>query len=250
MERKNLFGVRIKKNKINDILEKIKKNIGRTKGFFHIVSINPEIVVITQEDELFKKVVDKAQIKIIDGKGIVAAGKILGVDVGDPLTGVDLMLDLLKTAERRSLRVMLIGGRANLAKSLADCYSKKFSKARFVGLQGIKNISHPKKKEERMIFSIVSAFKPHLVFTAFGSPYQELWLWRNRRHFQGCVCMGVGGAFDFLSGKVPRAPRFVQKMGLEWLFRLIIQPWRWKRQLRLIKFGFLVLREKIELDSR
>ncbi len=83
-------------------------------------------------------------------------------------------------------------------------------------------------------------FKPHLVFVAFGSPWQELWIERHRNQFQNCVVMGVGGAFDFLGGKVPRAPVIIRRLGFEWLFRLIVQPWRLRRQLRLVRFGWLI----------
>jgi len=90
----------------------------------------------------------------------------------------------------------------------------------------------------------VRRYKPHLVFVAFGSPYQELWIARHSNQFGKSVVMGVGGAFDYLSGHVYRAPEFIRKIGLEWFFRLLSQPWRWKRQLSLLKFIKLVLQEK------
>ena len=82
------------------------------------------------------------------------------------------------------------------------------------------------------------------MFVAFGSPKQELWIAQNLDKLPAKVVIGVGGAFDFVSGKVKRAPVWVRKIGFEWLFRLIIQPWRIKRQLRLVKFVYLVLAEK------
>ncbi|MEX2144803.1 MAG: WecB/TagA/CpsF family glycosyltransferase, partial [Candidatus Spechtbacterales bacterium] len=84
-----------------------------------------------------------------------------------------------------------------------------------------------------------------VLFVAFGSPKQEIWIKNNLKNLPVTVAMGVGGAFDMISGKVKRAPVFIRSLGLEWLFRLIIQPWRIKRQLRLLEFVFLVLREKI-----
>jgi len=143
------------------------------------------------------------------------------------------------------LRVLLIGGRPNLAESLVNCYRVEFSQAKFKGVYGIKDIKNPQKKEEQEIFSIVADFKPHIVLVAFGSPDQELWLYRHRDQFKNCLCMGVGGAFDYLSGSIIRAPGFLRKIGLEWLFRLLKQPWRWRRQLRLIKFLWLVVKQKL-----
>lgn len=88
--------------------------------------------------------------------------------------------------------------------------------------------------------------KVDILFVAFGSPKQELWIAKNLKNIPATVSIGVGGAFDFVSGKVPRSPKILRKLGLEWLFRLIIQPWRIKRQLSLITFVFLVLKEKIK----
>lgn len=227
-----------------EILEKIIKYIKNPKGFFHIVSLNPENLVICQENKKFKKVIETSQIKIIDGIGVVLAGRLKNLRL-KKLTGVDLMSELIEIASKMRLRVLLIGGKDNLAVRLADCYSQKYPEAKFFGDQGIKNIKNPQKEEEKRIFSIVSRLKPHFVFVAFGSPDQELWIERHQKKFYKMVVMGVGGAFDFLSGDVPRAPSFIQKIGFEWLYRLVNQPWRWKRQLRLLKFAFLILKQKI-----
>lgn len=244
----------MKKNKILDIsinpetrtgiLEKIIKYIGQPRGLFHIVSLNPENLVITTENKLFKKVIETAQIKIIDGIGIVLAVRWLGIQVGERVTGVGLMEDFLKVASDRRLRVLMIGGKENLAEELVECYLEQFPKAKVKSLQGIEDIKNIKKEEEIKIFSIVAAYKPHLVFVAYGSPDQELWIARHKKEFAGSVVMGVGGAFDYLSGQIIRAPVFIQKIGLEWLCRLVIQPWRWKRQLRLLKFIGLIFKEK------
>ena len=87
--------------------------------------------------------------------------------------------------------------------------------------------------------------KVDILFVAFGSPKQEIWIADNLNKIPAKVVVGVGGSFDFISGKVPRAPKFVRNLGLEWLFRLIIQPWRIKRQLSLLEFIYLVIREKL-----
>lgn len=238
-----MLGVTIENRTKKDILDKIVKNIASPAGFFHIVSLNPENLVIAQENEEFKKALNDAQIRIVDGFGVVVASKILKIEAGERFTGVDLMKEIVKTTQRVRLKVLLIGGRANLALRLAQCYSKKYPEAEFLGIEGVANIQNPKKEEEEKIFSIVLDYKPNLVFVAFGSPYQELWLSRHKDQFKNMVCMGVGGAFDFVSGTVLRAPFLIRKIGLEWMFRLVVQPWRWRRQLCLISFLFLLFRE-------
>ena len=242
---KELLGLRVNTYSKTDILDNIGKYISSPTGFFHIISLNPENLVISSSDAEFKEIVKTAQIKITDGFGVVIASKILGVKVGDRVTGVGLMEDLLDMAGKDSLAVMLIGAKHNLAVQLAECYNEKYGQKNFFGIQGIEDIQDPKKEEEEEIFSIVASVKPRFLFVAFGSPYQEKWLWKNRALLQGIICMGVGGAFDYLAGEVKRPPKIVGILGLEWLFRLLHQPWRWRRQLRLIKFAWLVVRQKI-----
>ncbi|MDO8497832.1 MAG: WecB/TagA/CpsF family glycosyltransferase [bacterium] len=245
-----MLGISLRSERKKDILDKIIKNIKGQGEFIHIVSVNPENLVVADKNEKFKKVIQTAQIHIIDGIGIVIAGRLLGEQAGERVGGVDLMRDIVKLADRLPLRIVLIGGSSNLANKLAECYSHKYPASQFKGIEGIRNILSVKKEEEEGIFSIVARLMPHIVFVAFGSPEQEMWIDRHKEKFQGMVCMGVGGAFDYLSGSVPRAPQIIRRVGLEWLFRLIVQPWRWKRQLRLIEFMWLVMREKIYQSSK
>lgn len=244
MNQNKLLGITIERESMQSILEKIKKYIIQPSDFFHIVSLNPENLVIVQGNREFKKVIETAQIRLIDGVGIVLASKLLGIEVGERVPGVRLMEEVMKLADRISSTVLLIGGKPNLALKLAECYQKKYLKAKIAGIQGIQNIKNPTTNEENAIFDIVSSMKPNIIVVAFGSPEQELWLARHSNELKGIVCMGVGGAFDYLSGQIIRAPKFLQKIGLEWLFRLVIQPWRWRRQLRLIKFLLLIMKEK------
>lgn len=246
MQSKNhLLGIPVPTESKSAIREKIIKNIIETKEFFHVVSLNPEIFVLTTTEKEFKRVVVEAQMRILDGVGVVAAAKLCSVPVGDRYSGVDLMSDLLKEAHNRRLRVLLIGGGNNIADKVIECQKEVFSGIEFSGTAGIENIAQPTQAEEAGIASIVAATKPHMVFVAYGSPAQELWIDRHSKLFSGMVVMGVGGAFDFLSGKIARAPKWVQKVGFEWLFRLVRQPWRVVRQLRLVKFMWLVGREKL-----
>lgn len=240
-----ILGISILSETKSNILENILKYTEHPAGFFHVVSLNPENLVVAVGDRVFKRVIETAQIKIVDGIGVVMAGRWLDIQVGERVTGVGLMEELLKRASDRRLRVLMIGGKGKLADELSQCYFTKYPKAKFKGLQGIANIKKPTKEEEDKIFSIVAAYKPHLIFVAFGSPDQELWIDRHKRQLTGSVIMGVGGAFDYLSGKIIRPPVFIQKIGLEWFYRLVRQPWRWRRQLRLLKFIWLVLKEKL-----
>jgi len=244
-----LLGIPLPKYSKKYILDKIKKDTLSKSRFIHITSLNPENLVIAQEDKLYKEIITKSQIKIIDGVGIVIAAQILNIEVGYRLPGVDLMSELITLSSVERLRVVLLGGKDNLAESLANCYSRSYPQAMFIGLKGIDNIKKVKKSEEDHVLSIITDTKPHLLLVSFGSPYQEKWIWKNRIKLKGVVCMGVGGSFDYLYGNVLRPANFIRKLGFEWLYRLIIQPWRWKRQLRLIRFISLILKQKISQIS-
>ena len=124
-----------------------------------------------------------------------------------------------------------LGAGPSVAVKTAECLEKKYK-----GLK-ISMVSQEWSEE-------LKSKKTDILFVAFGSPKQEIWIAENLNQLPAKVVIGVGGAFDFISGKVRRAPVFIRQLGLEWLFRLIIQPWRIKRQLKLLTFIDLVLKEK------
>lgn len=239
-----LLGIEIPTDSKEQVREKIIKNILQDKQYFHIISLNSENFVLASQNQDFKKIVREAQIRIVDGYGVELGAKLRSISIGDRYSGVDLMSDLLKEANDRRLRVLLIGGSPKIAEKVVECQKQLHPAIEITATQGISDISNPTAAEDENIASIVTATKPHIVFVSFGSPSQELWIDRHKKLFEGMVVMGVGGAFDFLSGTVPRAPLLLRKLGLEWLFRLLIQPWRIKRQLRLITFLWLVLSGK------
>lgn len=241
---KKLLNITIIPQTEKRVLEKIYLFMQKNEGFMHIVSLNPENIVIAQKNLTFQNVLNNAEIQIIDGIGVLLGCAILNIDSGDRLPGVDMMKTILNIANNMPLRVLFIGGQPNLAKNIAECYSKKFPNSQFIGSAGFKDIHSPTDHEKTQVFSIVSTLKPHIIFAAFGSPAQELWLEENKGLFQGAIGMGVGGAFDFESGTVPRAPLLIRNLGFEWLYRLIKQPWRWKRQHNLLTFLYLILKQR------
>lgn len=241
-----LLGIPLPTETKQQTLENIKKYAILDPGFCHVVSLNPENLMTTQANAQFEKVVQKAQIRIIDGVGILLGAWVLGIPVGPRYPGVDLMLDLLKIADEERLRVMLIGGGPKVAEMVVNCQKRKFPAIEFFSLEGFADISNPTPEEAEKVNSIVAARRPHLVFVAFGSPAQELWIDENRHIFGKSVVMGVGGAFDYLSGAVSRPNSFLRALGVEWLFRLIRQPWRLKRQLKLPRFIHLIIKQKLK----
>lgn len=240
----SLFQIPLDPLTYTDVLEKIKKYLSAPPAFRHIVSINPENIVLAQDDAAYRDVCNKSDLALADGVGVIIASKLLGKNVPGRVPGSFLLPKLLDLAGAMSLRVVLIGSQANLANIIAECYSRSYPKAKFIGLEGYKNKSKPSKDEDRVIEDIVRTTRPHFVFVAFGSPFQELWIYSHRTLLKDSVCMGVGGAFNYLSGVSPKPPQLITQWGFEWLYRLIQEPWRIKRQFsRLPRFVLLVLKQ-------
>ena len=243
MDTINFLGIPIRLSSKDNILEDIKKYLKTGGPMYHIISLNSENAVVAYTNEAFKKVYLTAQSVIVDGSGVVTAVQMLYGIKPYHITGDDFMDEVIKVAVEKHSTVLLVGGRPNLALDLSKCYSQKYPNAKFYGTEGFVDLSRPSEEEERHFFDIVTARRPQFIFAAFGSPAQELWFWNNRKRFQDTVCMGVGGAFDYKGGLISRAPIILRKLGLEWLYRLMVQPWRIKRQLSLFSFMAIVFRE-------
>lgn len=156
------------------------------------------------------------------------------------IAGVDVMVALCKLAAKKNWRVFLLG-----AKEAAALTTHKLQlmcpKLRLAFDGGAGEITNETSSERKRVINKINDFRPHLLFVAYGAPYQELWIAKNLPLLRTKIAMGVGGAFDYLAGKVLRAPKWLQNLGLEWFYRLLREPWRWRRQLALLKFIWLVL---------
>src|SRR3989344_176999 len=186
---------------------------GRSKHY--ITTPNPEMVVSAQKDPAFKRILNAADLAIPDGAGLRLA---------DPklrrLSGADLMMALIK----KGYKTLLCGSKPGVAQKAA----KKL---------GVMGISQPN-------LSKINKIKPDLLFVALGHGKQEKWIAKNLPKLKVKVAMGVGGSLDYIAKPWLRAPLLIQTLGLEWLWRLILQPWRLKRQLSLLEFVYLVITNK------
>jgi len=242
----NLLKIPLSFYEESDILEYFEKDILGQNGFAQVISINTENFVLATQNKEFNDLVRSSQIHILDGGGVVLAVKSLCGVALPRLTGIDLMNCLVHYACQKSFRILLIGGKSNLADLVKECYKKKHLNLKIWASQGFLNIDQPKNSEIQALKTIVSSVRPHFVFVAFGSPKQELWIEQNRAWFKGSLVMGVGGAFEFVVNPKLRAPLFMQRNGLEWLYRLFKQPWRIGRQLRIVQFLILIGLQKIK----
>ncbi|RLC81125.1 MAG: glycosyltransferase [Chloroflexi bacterium] len=210
-----------------------------------VVTINPELVIISIRDPEFREIANSASMVLPDGVGLLWASRVLGCPLRERVTGVDTLERFAALAAQRGYRPFLLGAAPGVAERVAHTLACRYPGFRAAGTYA----GSPLPSEEERIVEMVRQAEPDVLFVAYGSPAQEKWIARNLERLGAPVAMGVGGAFDFIAGVVPRAPQFIRRLGLEWLFRLAIQPWRWRRQLALVKFCLLVLQERMRLQE-
>ena len=219
-----------------DIAKDMAKN--RCPGI--IVTPNSEIVVRAREDRHLKKILEKASLSIPDGIGLVWASRLKGQPLKERVPGIDFMTELLAVAARESYGVYFLGARPGVAGEAAERLKKELP-----GLQ-VRGFRHGyfTPEEEVTIVEEIKRLKPHFLFVGLGAGKQEKWIQKYYRELGVPVAVGVGGSFDVLAGRVSRAPLIFRKRGLEWLYRLLQQPYRFLRLLTLLKFARLAIREK------
>jgi N-acetylglucosaminyldiphosphoundecaprenol N-acetyl-beta-D-mannosaminyltransferase len=228
-----LLGVGFTDANKDEVLEYIVTGLQKQSEKYYIVTPNPELLVIASSNSEYKKTLNQAKLALPDGIGVMLAGKLLGKPLRERIHGVDLVEMLCKEVSKKPITVGFLGAGPNVAVKTAECLREKYPdlKISFTETEWKNEKKYP---------------ETDILFVAFGSPKQEIWIAENLNILPAKVVVGVGGTFDFISGKVRRAPIFMRELGLEWLFRLIIQPWRIKRQLKLIKFIGLVLKERFK----
>jgi N-acetylglucosaminyldiphosphoundecaprenol N-acetyl-beta-D-mannosaminyltransferase len=273
--------------------KKIGKNASFAKKIVIVVTPNPEQIVYAQIDSHFRDFLNRADVSLPDGVGVVWASRVLASMrqsvnasmINTTIPGVECMEDLVRIAAEQHVPVVLIGGRDGLALRTFDCLSKLHPGLRGWAVDGPEAEVHAclparqgsqltvhsqntntdeyfQELAQRIVDSGV-----RMVFVGLGAPKQEYFIERlsqivNRdsrfekqknttspesRVPSPVIFMSVGGSFDEISGRISRAPRWVSKLGLKWLWRLILEPWRIKRQLALITFVWLVMKEKYRL---
>lgn len=203
----------------------------------HVLTVNPEFVMIAERDQEFRAVIQAADLCVPDGIGIILASALLGRRLRERVTGVDTVLRMARVCRDRGLRLFLLGAAPGIAERTADILRRDNPGLQIAGTFA----GSPKPEDEAEICALIAAARPHVLFVAYGPPKQDLWIARTRDRLKIPLAMGVGGTFDFITGVAQRAPVWMQRIGLEWLHRLIREPWRWRRMLTLPKFAGRVL---------
>ncbi|MEK9197896.1 WecB/TagA/CpsF family glycosyltransferase [Ureibacillus sp. FSL E2-3493] len=204
-----------------------------------VVTANPELVSLANKDPKYYRTLNHADFVLADGIGVVIASKIINEPLKERVAGFDIMGELLKKAEKENLKVFLLGAKDTTIEKAYVNIQKKHPNLNIVGKQhGFIDIN-----DEEIVNKMVE-LEPDLVFVGLGFPKQEFWIEKHIDKFKKGLFMGVGGSFDVWAGEVKRAPQTWIDLHLEWLYRLIQQPSRFKRMLVLPQFLFKVIFER------
>ena len=238
-----ILGVRVDRLSQQAVLDRIEQVIARRRASNQtlpcqqIVTVNPEFVMAAQHNKDFRAAINAAALVIADGAGVVWAARYLQRPVPERVTGTDLLPPLAQRCARSGYRLYLLGAAPGVAEAAAARLQTLAPGLEIAGTYA----GSPATGEEDGILKRVQAAQADVLCVAYGAPAQDLWIRRNLARLPVAVAMGIGGAYDFLSGHQKRAPQFMRKMGLEWLYRLYREPWRWRRMLALPRFAVQVI---------
>ena len=228
----DILGVKITSSKESEILEFLGLELDKAKSERRKILIftpNPEQLSAASRNLSLKQLLNSSDINLPDGVGLVIAAKLLGKPIEARVAGVDFIEKVLARVAKRPVKSGFFGAQSGVAVEAANCLRKKHPKMSIGYASDVFD-------KGRMMQSDID-----ILFVALGFPKQEKWIMEHKDEVPASIIMAVGGSLDFISGRVPRAPKIFRDLGVEWIFRLIIQPWRFFRQLQLVDFGIKVI---------
>src|SRR5947209_4401479 len=247
-----VLGVRVDRISQQEALDRVEQMIarrqatGNTLACQQIVTVNPEFVMAAQRNKDFCVAINSASLVLADGIGVVWATRYLGRPTPERVTGSDTLPVLAQRCAASGYRLYLLGAAAGIAEAAGARLQELAPGLEIAGTYA----GSPTPEEEDEIIERIRMAQADILCVAYGAPAQDLWIWRNLSRLPVAVAMGVGGAYDFLAGRQRRAPAIMRRMGLEWLYRLYREPWRWRRMLALPRFAVrVVLRGRKNHDA-
>jgi len=202
-----------------------------------IVTPNPEMIVAAQEDEELFNILNNAHLRLPDGISMVVVSRILRTPLRERVTGIDFLLSAVERVAQKGYRIYLLGSAPGVAEKAARNLESGYPGIRISGTYH----GFFKSSEDPQVIEKIKKAQPDILFAGLGAGRQEKWLAAHLNELNIPVSMGVGGSFDVIAGKKQRAPGWVRALYIEWLYRLLTEPQRWRRQLALPKFLYLTL---------
>jgi N-acetylglucosaminyldiphosphoundecaprenol N-acetyl-beta-D-mannosaminyltransferase len=244
MDNISIMGVRINNVTMKEVLETIEEKLQKKEKYI-IYTPNTEIIMMCQSDSEFLSYMNKSDINVPDGIGLIYASKIKNVPLKEKVAGFDLSMNLLDIANKDGLKLYAVGGKPGVAEEALENVHKNYPNIKIVGSHhGYFKGSHLGQNgnpEELLVIDEINSKNPDIIFVGFGAKKQEQWIQYNKDKINAKIIIGNGGTIDVLAGNVKRAPEFYVNMGLEWLYRLAKEPKRITRQIVLPIFMVKVL---------
>ncbi|QAY67736.1 WecB/TagA/CpsF family glycosyltransferase [Paenibacillus protaetiae] len=234
-----IYGIPFSKMSMEETVDYLTQAI-ENKETTHVITANPIMVMAAVESPDYYRMMTTAELIVPDGAGVVWAASHVGTPVAERVTGFDLLHNLLQVGERRRWKVYLLGTSQETIEAAAEKLQLQYPQVRIVGWRN--GFFGP--SEDAEVIQEIRNAAPDLLFVARGAETQEPWISKYKKELQVPLIMGVGGSFDIISGKLKRAPVLFQRLRLEWFYRLLQEPKRYKRMLVLPKFVVKVIRDK------
>jgi N-acetylglucosaminyldiphosphoundecaprenol N-acetyl-beta-D-mannosaminyltransferase len=244
----HILGVPFSTLPFDETLSKLKAHLKSGDRPLHVITANPEIIMMAQQNETIYNLLHTVDLVTPDGIGAVWASKYYGTALQERVTGIELSSALIERAARLGLGVYLLGATPESNRLAVENLRRQFPGLRVAGRDGYFPISDD--VAEAQIVREIREFGAALLLVGLGMPKQELFIRRHRDTCGAKVMIGIGGCIDIWAGTVKRAPKIWQKMRAEWLYRLLKQPSRWRRQLVLPQFVITVLTDKNKSGQR
>jgi N-acetylglucosaminyldiphosphoundecaprenol N-acetyl-beta-D-mannosaminyltransferase len=236
-ERITMMGCQIDNLSMEDTLAKIEGFIRSGLPHQHVV-VNVDKLVKASRDEQLRRIINECALINADGMPVVWASRLLGKPLKERVAGVDLFEALMARAAGKGWRVFLLGAREDVVQAVRETYLRKYPQ---LAIAGVRNGYWNGEQEEAAVVEQIRASGADLLFVAISSPKKEQFLGRYQAAMKIPFAMGVGGTFDVAIGKVKRAPRWMQKAGLEWFFRFLQEPRRMFRRYFIDDMAFIWL---------
>jgi len=237
----HILNTRIDNYSMTESLELIDKHISTQQSLHHVV-VNAGKIVAMQDDAQLMQSVNEADLINADGQAVVWASKILGKPLKERVAGIDLMANLVELAHKKEYKIFFLGAKEEVVKKVVQTYTAQYTENIIAGYRN----GYFSTEDEKDIANEIAASGAQILFVAISSPTKENFLYTHKETLSKVFfVMGVGGSFDVVAGLVKRAPKWMQNLGLEWLYRLLQEPQRmWKRYLLgNTKFVLLVIKE-------
>ncbi|OMF13122.1 glycosyltransferase [Paenibacillus sp. FSL H7-0331] len=240
----SIFGVPFSKLSMNETVNLITHMI-ESREPHQIITANPIMVMSAVDSSTYMQLLQAADLVVPDGAGIVWAANYVGNPVAERVTGFDLLHRMMQLGEPKGWKVYLLGASPEMIEAAASSLKRQYPALQLVGYRD----GYFQADEDAAVIANIREHDPDILLIGRSADKQEPWIAQYKQQLRVPVIMGVGGSFDVLSGKLKRAPVMFQRLRLEWFYRLLQEPWRYKRMLVLPKFVMKVIREKKNVQN-